>query len=89
VPSQPLAVGELNPCALERPPCEIARQRLPEAIAGVRGIRDERPSMTQTERDPCARAVADACLHLRHACARGLEPVDLARRLGKVRDQPG
>src|SRR5437763_322730 len=33
--------------------------------------------MTETDRDPCAWAIASACLDLCHPCPRGLEPRDV------------
>src|SRR3954452_6154785 len=62
IASKPLPVGELNPGALERPARQVAGERLSEAIGGVRRFRHERPGMTQTERDPGARAGAGARL---------------------------
>src|SRR3954451_3069481 len=61
---EPLAVRQLDSCALERPAGQVARQRLVEAIAGVRRIGEQRPGMTQTERDPRAREIAGVRLDL-------------------------
>jgi len=56
---QPQAVGELEPRALERPPCEVSCERLLVAVAGVRGIRQDCFGMSESEGDPGARLGAN------------------------------
>src|ERR1700729_4284548 len=88
VTSQPLAVRELNPSALERPPCQIARQRLLEPLAGLCRLREERARLLEAQPDPRARPLTQGRLELRHARSRFIEPVDVARSIGEIRDQP-
>jgi hypothetical protein len=44
--------------------------------------------MLEAERDPCAGPPTNGRLELRHACSRFVEPIDVARGIGEIRDQP-
>ena len=86
---EPLAVCELNPGPLEGPASEVARQRVLEALSGLRGLGDKCTCVSENQRDPCARPLTHHRLDLRHPCSRAVEAVDVACRVGEVRDQPG
>jgi hypothetical protein len=88
VAAQPLAVRELNPGALERPTCQIACQRLFEALARVSRFRKERARMPEAQRDPCAGPLACHRLDLSHPGPRGRVLIDVARCVRQIRDEP-
>src|ERR1700729_2506417 len=84
VASEPLAIRELEPSALEGPPCQIARQRLLEPFARLCLLREQRVRMLQAQLDPRARPPTYGRLELHHARSRFIEPVDVARGIGEI-----
>ena len=86
---EPLAVCELNPGPLERPASQVACQRLLEALPGLGLLGDKSMCVSEDQRDPGARPLTHYRLDLRHPCPRAVEAVDVACRVGEVRDQPG
>src|SRR6185312_9315788 len=88
VTSEPLAIRELNPRALEWPPCQIARQRLLEPFACLCLVREQCARMLEAQLDPCPGPLAYGHLELRDARSRCVEPVDVTRGIGQIRDQP-
>ena len=87
--SQPLAICELDPGALERPSGEVARQRLIEALARLCWPGDQRTRVPEGQRDPRTGLPTRDLLDLRHPCPGGIEPVDVHSGLSEIRDQPG
>src|SRR5690242_20706715 len=88
LPPEPLTVTQLDPRALERPPREIERKRLFESLACIGGVREQGARVTYTDLDPSTGMLTRERFDLLHPCARRLELVGVACRLGEVRNKP-
>src|SRR4051794_2154329 len=88
VTSEPLAVSELDPGALERPPRQVTCECVLEELARLCRVRHERPRVTQDQRAPRAGPLAGARLDLGHPRSRGLLLIDMPGGVGQIRNQP-